>query len=73
MVDPKGVEQASYQKKVDGFEKLFLKGNKNKKFFYKNFTITFDLILITKDLNNIGEKYRKYWQNYEGFLEKLKK
>jgi len=69
-VDPKGTSNADYQKKVDGFEKLFLEKEEKKVFKYKNFKIKFDLKLVANDVNSVSDKYRKYWigGNDFGFL-----
>ncbi|WP_456324502.1 hypothetical protein, partial [Desulfonauticus submarinus] len=71
-VDPKGTSNADYQNKVDEFEKLFLDTDgKHKIFKYKNFEIIFDLKLIAKDVNTVGDKYANYWlgENDFSFLE----
>lgn len=67
-VDPKGTSNAEYQNKIDEFEKLFLEENGNQKIFtYKNLNITFELKMIAKDVNTVGEKYEKYWLGEEDF------
>lgn len=60
-VDPKGTINADYQNKVDEFEKLFLENGQSKIFTYKNFKISFELKLITSDVNSVSDKYEKYW------------
>ena len=60
-VDPKGTSNADYQNKVDEFEKLFLENGQAKIFTYKNFKISFELKLITSDVNSVSDKYEKYW------------
>ncbi len=70
-VDPKGTNNADYQNKVDEFEKLFLDTNKKPKIFTynnnKTFEITFDLKLIAKDVNAVGDKYADYWLGENDF------
>lgn len=66
-IDPKGISNAEYQNKIDEFEQLFYRENLPKVFNYKNFSVTFDLKLVTEDVNKIGEKYSKYWLNSEDF------
>jgi len=67
-VDPKGTSNADYQNKVDEFEKLFLERDGIPKVFrYKSFKIVFDLKLIAKDVNAVGEKYEKYWLGENDF------
>jgi len=53
---------------IDEFEKLFLDENKKTKIFeYKDFKVSFDLKMIAKDVNTVGEKYEKYWLGDEDF------
>ena len=67
-VDPKGTSNAEYQNKIDEFEKLFLDENGQTKIFeYKNFKVSFELKMIAKDVNTVGEKYEKYWLGDEDF------
>ncbi len=66
-VDPKGTSNADYQNKIDEFEKLFLENGKQKIFEYKNFKVSFDLKMIAKDVNAVGDKYEKYWLGDEDF------
>ncbi len=66
-IDPKGTTNADYQNKVDEFEKLFSENGKAKVFKYKNFKITFDLKLVAQDVNNVSEKYEKYWLGNKDF------
>ncbi len=66
-IDPKGTSNADYQNKVDEFERLFLENEKNKVFEYKNFKITFNLKLVASDINNVSDKYEKYWLGNNDF------
>ncbi len=67
-IDPKGTSNAEYQNKIDEFEKLFLEENGDRKIFkYKNFEVVFDLKMIAKDINTVGEKYEKYWLGEKDF------
>lgn len=66
-VDPKGTKYTDYENKVDGFEKLFYKNEKPIIFKYNDYEITFDLKLITEDINKISDKYRKYWLSSSDF------
>jgi len=59
-VDPKGTKHTAYQKKIDGFEKLFLNGTIPKVFSYKGYSITFELKLVYTDSAPTG-KYANYW------------
>ena len=66
-VDPKGAQVAAYQNKVDEFERLFIENNAPRVFRYKNIRVTFELKLITEDINAVGEKYRPYWNSRDDF------
>ena len=49
--------------KVEGFEKLFMKNGKNKKFEFNKTSVYFDLLLVTDNLNLVTEKFKNYWLN----------
>ena len=67
-IDPKSTTYTSYQNKADEFERIFLdRDGKEKQYYYKNYTITFDLKLITKDKNTVTAKYKDYWLGIEDF------
>jgi type III restriction enzyme len=66
-VDPKGTSHSKYQNKIDGFEKLFMENDKLKIFDYKHFKVTFELKMVTDDLNKVAEKYKEYWINENNF------
>lgn len=67
--DPKGTSYSDYINKIDGFEELFYVDGIPKEFNYNDrYTITFELKMITNDLNkNIPNKYRSYWLNINDF------
>lgn len=69
LVDPKGTSYTDYISKVDGFEELFYKDGKPVVFKYKDkYDVSFDLKMITKDLNRtIPAKYKEYWLNSHDF------
>ncbi len=75
-IDPKGVEHADGQRKIDGYCRLF-EVEENSVKFPKEFTfdelkIKIKLFLFTKDVNNVPENYRKYWfDNFESLRLKL--
>lgn len=54
-IDPKGSAYTDYERKVDGFEKLF----SGKKFKYKSYDVTFELKLVGSYSG--GQKYSSYW------------
>ena len=64
-VDPKGIKHTDYQKKIDGFEKLFLNGTVPKIFLYKDkdkdYSITFELKLVYTGTPAPTGKYASYW------------
>lgn len=62
-VDPKGTKIADYQNKVDYFKKYFYTDNKPKIFEHNNKKITFELVLINDNIENVSEEYRPYWKN----------
>lgn len=69
-VDPKGPTYTDYQNKVDGFKDLFEENGKKKIFHDKdnNFNITFDLKLVTDNINKVsGKEYKKYWISNNNF------
>ncbi len=53
-VDPKGTAYADYQNKVDEFERIFTLDGQPRPYSHKDFEITFDLRLITDDINTVG-------------------
>lgn len=66
-IDPKGTAHTDYQNKVDGFEYLFYSDKKPRKFSHGKFNVTFDLKLVTDDVNKISGKYEKYWLDAKDF------
>jgi superfamily II DNA or RNA helicase len=69
-VDPKGTTFASYQHKVDGFNRLF----EGKNFNHNDLQVSVKLQLFTGSLASVGEGYRSYWfDSFEGLAEKIKK
>ncbi len=61
-IDPKGTKYADYLDKLDGFESMFTENNIPKTFFHKKYTITFELKMITDDMNKVsGDRYQHYW------------
>ncbi len=67
-VDPKGTAYADYQNKVDEFERIFTLDGQPRPYSHKDFEITFDLRLITDDINTVGgAKYRDYWLGRKDF------
>lgn len=59
-VDPKGTEHTVAERKIDGFEKLFMENGKGKVFVKDNARIVFKLYLYNKEKVSSG-KYQAYW------------
>ena len=57
-IDPKGIQNASYQLKIDGYEKLF----KDKRFNQNNMEIEVALSLYKYEQSGqVGKQYADYW------------
>jgi len=73
-IDPKGTKSTSWESKVDYFKKLFMtKENKPIVFNHGGYEITFNLRLLTDDLNKVdGLEYQDFWfhNNDFDFLKK---
>jgi len=80
-IDPKGMEHAGYQHKVDGFRELFEENGKPKIFRKNGWKISVHLLLYARDANQAPAEYRRFWfdhpkdiarcilENQEGFDE----
>ena len=66
-IDPKGTKYTDYENKVDGFEKMFHENGEPIIFKHNGYEISFDLKLITDDINKISEKYKNYWLSTTDF------
>ena len=61
-VDPKGMQQANYQYKVDGYRELFWEEAGGPKVFPHNgFRVSVHLLLYTEDANRAPSGYREHW------------
>lgn len=61
-VDPKGMRQADYQYKVDGFRDLFRDGEREPDvFIYKDLVVCVHLLLYTEDANRAPIEYQEHW------------
>jgi len=61
-VDPKGMQQADYQHKVDGFRQLFRgESDLSRNFKYENFSVHVHLLMYTEDENRAPDGYRAHW------------
>lgn len=61
-VDPKGMEHASYQHKLDGFKKLFEKKGKPRLFPNEAGEVNVRLFLFNRGANSAPEGYKRYWR-----------
>lgn len=66
-VDPKGSAHVDYINKIKEFERIFFDNGIPKVYKYNNYDITFDLKMITDDINAIPSDYNKYWANLGDF------
>ncbi|MDN5324752.1 MAG: type restriction enzyme [Thermosipho sp. (in: thermotogales)] len=72
LVDPKGTEHANAERKIDGYEKLFLRDGKPIVFELGDIKIVVRLFYINPK-GYSSEKYRDYWMtNVESFFERVK-
>jgi superfamily II DNA or RNA helicase len=60
-VDPKGMQQADYQHKVDGYRALFWENGMPRVFRSNGLTVRVHLLLYTQDANRVSEGYRAHW------------
>ena len=61
-VDPKGMQQAGYQHKVDGFRRLFLDSTgKPKPLAFNGLMVRVYLLLYAEDANLAPAGYREHW------------
>ncbi len=62
-VDPKGMAEAHYQHKVDGYRALFCDEStgKPRSFQYRDLRVQVRLRLVTEDANKAPSEYRPYW------------
>jgi superfamily II DNA or RNA helicase len=61
-VDPKGMQQADYAYKVDGFRRIFLdEEGRPWVFRYQDLKVHVHLLLYTEDVHQVPEGYRAHW------------
>jgi len=59
-VDPKGVENVDYQRKIKGYKEIFEKNNEEKKFNYEGLKVKIRLRIRVKDVSDVEGEYRKF-------------
>ncbi|MCS7285022.1 MAG: restriction endonuclease subunit R, partial [Hydrogenobacter thermophilus] len=69
-IDPKGSAHTDYERKVDGYERIFVENGKPKEFEHKGLKVEVRLKLFNKDYSG-GEKYKDYWVNPQALFEDL--
>ncbi|MFH0907277.1 MAG: DEAD/DEAH box helicase family protein [bacterium] len=70
-VDPKGMEQIDWERKVDGYRKLFEASvAKARSFSHADVTVSLKLALFTKDRNRAPDgEYKRFWfDSVEGLV-----
>ncbi len=67
-VDPKGTKIADYQNKVDAFKKFFYDENmKPIGFKYKDKIVSFELVLINRNIDGVSDIYKEFWRKDTDF------
>jgi len=59
-VDPKGTEHSLAERKIDGYEKLFVENGRPKMFEFEEYQIIVQLLLYNEE-GYSSEKYKHYW------------
>jgi hypothetical protein len=63
-VDPKGLPNIDWERKVDGHQRLFEVDGKPKVFTHGDMEVTVRLVLFTDDRGKAPEgSYKQYWQD----------
>jgi len=63
-VDPKGLQNIDWERKVDGFQRLFEEDGKPKVFAHGDIEVTVRLVLFTNNRGLVPEgSYKRYWQD----------
>ena len=75
-VDPKGTEHTAGYRKIDGFSRIFEKGEKKESIEFSHNGFVIKVKLILKPINgiaNVLDNYKRYWfDNFDDFAKKLK-
>ena len=63
-VDPKGLQNIDWERKVDGFQRMFEEAGKPKVFAHGDMEVTVRLVLFTNNRGLVPEgSYKRYWQD----------
>jgi hypothetical protein len=63
-VDPKGLQNIDWERKVDGFRRMFEEEGKPKVFVHGDIEVTVRLVLFTNNRGLVPEgSYKRYWQD----------
>jgi len=61
-IDPKGIEHADYQHKIDGYRRIFeIDSGKKRVFNHDELKVKVFTFLYTDDVNQLPDNYRHYW------------
>jgi len=61
-IDPKGIEHADYQHKIDGYRQIFeIDSGKKRVFNHDELKVKVFTFLYTDDVNQLPDNYRHYW------------
>lgn len=73
LVDPKGMNAAGYQHKIDGYKELFrTEAGGYRTFKHGEYSVRIALALYTDDANRAPQEYREYWYDHpKTLLERL--
>ncbi len=73
-VDPKGTEYTDAERKIDGFERIFMENGKSKIFQYNDLKVRVKLLYRTDKKEKSTEKYSNYWfEDIDEMFELIKR
>jgi type III restriction enzyme len=70
-VDPKGFEHTDYERKIDGYERIFTTNGIPKVFSYGNLKVEVRLKLFNISSDKVSKKYAPYWVDEKTLFEDL--
>jgi len=61
-IDPKGIEHTDYERKIDGYRRVFEEDRSGRKIIYHDrLKVRVFAFLYTDDESKVAEGYREYW------------
>ncbi len=60
-IDPKGTEHTDYQRKIDGYAKIFEYSGRPKTIGHQGKEVKVLALLHTDDVDGLSEPYKRYW------------